>query len=150
MGKEVQTFSGSRGDQFKLCWKLIQWDALSKKIAFLRRKMLIYQKTWNYWGERSTLEICNIVLQYSFVFVYNPNYKPVFNQLTTKVRIWIIQQLDPDLSWGHASLWDFPQHLSWHREALNILGLCGGVCSKIRLISFKTMDCFSLSRQEFL
>lgn len=39
------------------------------------------------WEKGSTLEILDIVLQYSFVFGYNPNYKSMFNQMTTEVKV---------------------------------------------------------------
>ena len=49
--------------------------------------MLIYQDTRNYWREAIHIETFDVVLEYSFVFGHNPNFKSVFNQMTAKVKI---------------------------------------------------------------
>lgn len=59
---------------------------IEKKLGVLRRKMLIYQDAWKY-REGTHIRNLDSVLEYSSVFGYNPNYKPVFNQMTAEVMI---------------------------------------------------------------
>lgn len=125
-----------------------------KKIRVSRKERLVYQDTWNYGREgtcvrnlwhRLGIELCILAII------------QITNLCLTRwqLRSWseLSKQIELDLWWGPVSLCeallDFPKSLSWHKEALNIRRLHKGVCSQIRLISFKTREQFPLNMWEF-